>query len=224
MRLCLSCPERRPATECLVQVRRFFAGTVLVVDGGSTDNTCTMAKAHGAEVIQQEGSGYANALRSGYQNLLARGIDSVVQLDADGQHPPSAIPQLFAALNGSDLVMASRSGTKSPSHWNRRLGNATLALLVRRVTGSPLRDVTSGYWALGPSALTFFANNMPATTADANIRVMAIRHGLDIQEIPIFMPNRSGGSSMHDGFAGLRHFWDSIMAVTTELRTPRAGI
>ena len=47
--------------DCLIQVRRYFDGTVLVVDGGSTDNTCTMAKAHGAEVIQQEGQGYANA-------------------------------------------------------------------------------------------------------------------------------------------------------------------
>ena len=45
--------------DCLIQVRRYFDGTVLVVDGGSTDNTCTMAKAHGAEVIQQEGQGYA---------------------------------------------------------------------------------------------------------------------------------------------------------------------
>lgn len=210
--------------DCLIQVRRYFDGTVLVVDGGSTDNTCTMAKAHGAEVIQQEGQGYANALRSGYQALLARNVNAAVQLDADGQHPPAAIPQLLEALSGSDLVMASRAGTKSPSTWDRRLGNATLALLVRRVTGSPLRDVTSGYWALGESALNLLATHMPPTTADANVRVLALRQGLSIQEVPVYMPNRSGGVSMHDGMDGLRHFWDSIIAVGTELRRPRAGI
>jgi len=207
----------------LCEIQQVFSGTILVVDGQSSDETVAIAESMGAVAIRQNGQGYADALRCGYQYLLDADVERVVQLDADGQHPPCSIPRLLQALDSADLVMASRAGTSSPSSWNRRLGNAALALLVRSSTGTTVQDVTSGYWALNQKSLAILAERMSAAVADANIRVLAARQGLRILELPVYMPDRQGGASMHDGLAGVRHFWDSLYAVGSELRRPSEG-
>lgn len=184
---------------------------VLVVDGGSTDGTPEAARGVGAEVIQQPGQGYADALRAGYGHL--DGADAVVQLDADGQHPPEVLPRMVAALQGANWVIGSRQGTGSPGPLVRRAGNAALSVAVWAACGQRIADVTSGLWALDTAALRTFAERFPDTVADANIRVMAARAGLAIAEIPVSMSERLGGASMHDGLTGVRNFQRSLRAV-----------
>ena len=194
---------------------------LLVVDGGSTDDTAARARHMGAEVIGQPGRGYADALRAGYAHLLHDpAIGAAVQLDADGQHPASALPALLAALeaSGADWVIGSRAGTRSPGPWGRRLGNAALSGAVWLACGQHIADVTSGLWALNRAALAVLARQMSARTADANVRVLAVRAGLRVREVPVQMALRDGGASMHDGLAGLRHFRQSLWAVWDEAR------
>jgi glycosyltransferase involved in cell wall biosynthesis len=190
--------------------------TVLVVDGGSTDDTVLVAQRYGAQVQRQEGRGYANALATGYRRLLGTGVQRILQLDADGQHPPKQAPRLLAALSGADWVFASRSRTDSPAPAGRRAGNHLLALAVRRVTGLQIDDVTSGYWAVGPRALAVLGRSFPAGYADANVRVLAWRTGLSIVEVPVSMPARLGGQSMHDGWRGVVNLAGSLQAVARE--------
>jgi len=131
-----------------------------------------------------------------------------VQLDADGQHPPHAAPRLLQALSEADLVTGSRQGTGSPGTLPRRAGNALLASAVRRATGLPLQDVMSGYWALNERSLRLFARAfpLPGGAADANVRVFSSRQGLRLAEIPVYMPVRTQGDSMHSGLPGARNF------------------
>jgi len=192
--------------------------SLLVVDGNSSDNTAQIAASEGAEVIGQPGRGYADALRAGYRHLHARGVERVVQLDADGQHPPEALPELLAALAGADWVIGSRQGTTSPGSVVRRAGNAALSLAVRAACGARIADVTSGLWALGPAALSLFAVRMPQDVADANVRVIAARAGLRIAEVPVQMAPRIGGVSMHDGWDGVHNFQQSLRALWAEAR------
>lgn len=198
--------------------RALPAARLLVVDGGSQDNTAAIAAAEGASVIGQPGRGYADALRAGYRHLLSAGAARVVQLDADGQHPPEALPAMLAALDGADWVIGSRQGTDSPGSLGRRAGNAALSLAVQLACGARISDVTSGLWALGPAALRLFADRMPDATADANVRVLAARSRLRIRELPVHMPARSSGASMHDGWQGVHNFQRSLRAVWAEAR------
>ena len=191
---------------------------IVVVDGGSTDQTVSEAQRAGAIVIKQDGRGYAGALRTGYRYLVDQGFDRMVQLDADGQHPPHRAGQLLSALGEANMVIASRAGTQSPGPLSRRAGNALLAGLVRQLTKEPLHDVTSGFWALDRRALTLLADAFPTDVADANIRVLVCRLGLHIQEIPISMSPREGGDSMHDGLSGIVNFYQSLRAMVREAR------
>jgi len=188
-------------------------GRVLVVDGHSSDPTVEIARRHGARVVEQPGRGYADALAMGYRTLLAAGAERVVQLDADGQHPPEEAPRLLAALADADFVIGSRLGTRSPGAWHRRAGNAVLSQAVRVTSGAVLHDVTSGYWACGPAAIALFAASLGEGVADANVRVLAVRAGLGVRELPVTMSERSDGASMHDGWQGARNLLRSLRAL-----------
>ncbi|MCK6506533.1 glycosyltransferase family 2 protein [Myxococcota bacterium] len=184
---------------------------VLVVDGGSRDDTAWQARRAGAQVVSQRGTGYAGALLSGYQALLAGPARRVVQLDADGQHPAVHAPRLLAALGeGRHLALASRHGTDSPGPWARRAGNHLLSELVQGLTGARLHDVTSGFWAMDRHALTLLARHMPGDCADANVRVLAVRLGLRPVEVAVPMTTRTSGRSMHDGWRGAANFAVSV--------------
>ena len=72
---------------------------VLVVDDGSHDRTRFEARAAGARVVSHVFNlGYGAALQTGYKRADRDGYQYVIQLDADGQHPPDALPRLLAPL------------------------------------------------------------------------------------------------------------------------------
>ena len=197
----------------LTQVRRVQPQAQLwVIDGQSQDNTAQIAQSCGAQVIQQAGQGYAAALATGYQALAQAGVERAIQLDAVGQHPPAAIPRLLHCLDQADLVFASRQGTPSGGPWSRRVGNAALAAVVRQRTGLGLHDVMSGFWATNAHAIQTLAQVLAPGCADANVRITAWRAGLRLHEAPVCMPERSGGHSMHQGWAGARNFVLSLWA------------
>lgn len=200
--------------------RALPAVNVWVVDSGSRDRTAALATSLGARVVRQEGVGYPGAITTGLRALSAEGYDAVLLIDADGQHPPEDAPRLLAALESADWVIGSRAGTGSPGTWDRRAGNALLALAVRLAAGGDLRDVTSGYQALGPRALAVLTEGPPPPVADANLRARALRRGLRVREVPVRMATRAGGVSMHDGLAGARNLAASMLAVLVESARP----
>ena len=203
------------------------SAAVVVVNSGSTDDTAAIAGAWGAKVIEQGGTGYAGALAAGYRACARMGVQQVLQLDADGQHPPEEGPRMLAALLRTDWVIGSRT-QGSPSPLVRRAARRVLAvavqsLTVQSLTRQPLQDVTSGYWALGEKALHVFAQHFPLDVADANIRVLGDRMGLRMEEIPVEMTARSQGESMHDGWAGAWNFAQSLGALHRAARIPCQG-
>ena len=75
---------------------------VLVIDDGSDDGTAEAAQAAGAEVIiHPHNAGKGVALQTGLRDLVMRGYEYIMILDADGQHLPEEIPRfLDAATDG----------------------------------------------------------------------------------------------------------------------------
>jgi len=186
---------------------------IVVVNSASTDNTKGLAEKLGATVVDQSSAGYARALRAGYRYLAENDFTQVVQIDADGQHPTEDIPRIFEALNQANWVVGSRADTPSTGGLNRRIGNACLSFLVQLATKKKIKDVTSGYWGLDRKTISLFAESFPEKTADANIRIIGVKAGLAIREIPVKMNERQSGRSMHGGAAGVKNFLQSIVAV-----------
>lgn len=195
---------------------------VVVVVNGTSDNTAEVAEAAGAEVIHAE-PGYGTALMAGYRHALARPeTDWVIQMDADGQHPASAIPSLRAGLEVYDVVIGSRFAPGGGANgWprRRRWTIAALGAATRVLTGCPVRDVSSGYQALSRTALEWLEVSFSVELTDANVLARLHRAGMSIGEIGVQMPARIGGESMHGGIKSAIYAGKTLLAVIAEART-----
>jgi glycosyltransferase involved in cell wall biosynthesis len=175
---------------------------VLVVDDGSADPTADVARAAGARVLKLPFNvGVGGALRVGLLMGARTRVDAVVQCDADGQHPAAAIPELLAALDHADLVVGARFAgvgdyrARGPRLWAMRL----LGVVVSRMHGTRLTDVTSGFRAFGPRAVAVLARELPpeylGDTVDA--LVIARSSHLSVTQVPVAMRPRSAGLPTH---------------------------
>ncbi len=131
--------------------RQVPAARVIVVDDGSDDGTAQAAEAAGAAVLRHpENRGKGRALATGLAAAVAAGADAVVTLDADGQHPPEAIPLLLAPIiaGTSDLVVGARARDAGNMPLGRRLTNWLSSTLLSRAVGFRVPDSQSGFRAM----------------------------------------------------------------------------
>jgi dolichol-phosphate mannosyltransferase len=133
------------------------AWELIIVDDGSPDGTADLAESysdvHPVVVVRRPGkAGLASAVLAGFAK--ARG-EILVVMDADLSHPPEAVPRLVAAIEeGADLAVGSRyvagGGTED---WplKRRVVSRAACLIGNILV--PIRDCTSGFFAIRRSAL-----------------------------------------------------------------------
>ncbi len=209
-RVCVIVPaynEERSVATVVSGVRAALPkARVVVVDDGSSDRTAARASAAGAAVVRLPVNlGIGGAVQAGFQYALRHGFRMAMQVDGDGQHDPAEAVRLVEAVvtGRADLALGSRwlgrgDYVAPPS---RRFGMRILAALVRWRTGRPFTDTTSGFRALGPSALELFARSYPADFPEVESIVLASRAGLRVEEVPVRMEERRHGRS---SIAGVR--------------------
>jgi glycosyltransferase involved in cell wall biosynthesis len=121
---------------------------VVLVDGGSTDNTVAVARELRPDVIvvQQTRTGKGNALASGFAACTG---DAIVMIDADGSTDPTEINRFVQTLiNGAEFAKGSRFGKGGHSDDItplRRVGNEGLNLVVNKLFGTRFTDLCYGY-------------------------------------------------------------------------------
>ncbi|MFP5213246.1 MAG: glycosyltransferase family 2 protein, partial [Acidobacteriota bacterium] len=133
---------------------------ILVVDDGSRDDTTGKASAAGARVIRHPYNiGNGAAIKTGIRN--ARG-DTLVMLDADGQHPPEDIPLLLEKLSDYHMAVGARTkGSQRSTH--RTLANTIYNGLASYVCGRRILDLTSGFRAVRGHVAREFVTLLPNT-------------------------------------------------------------
>ena len=176
---------------------------VLVVDDGSTDSTAELAASAGAVVLQLPFNvGVGGALRAGFRYAIDHEYTSVVQIDADGQHPIHQIADLILAAEQHDahLVIGSRylsGSTKLVPTLPRRIAMGCLGLIASRSIGKKITDSTSGFRVIRQPLLAEFGREFPSyylgDTFEAT--VAAARAGYRIIEIPAALSPRVYGES-----------------------------
>ena len=111
----------------------------VVVNDCSLDDTTGNAESAGATVIDLPANlGIGGAVQTGIKYALAAGFDACVQVDGDGQHPPSEIPKLVGPLfeDGVDIVVGSRFlGGAYKVPFMRSFGITVISLFLRATIG-----------------------------------------------------------------------------------------
>jgi hypothetical protein len=121
---------------------------VVLVDGGSTDDTVEVARQLRPDVVvvQQTRTGKGNALASGFAACTG---DAIVMIDADGSTDPAEINTFVETLiSGAEFAKGSRFGKGGHSHDitpMRRVGNEGLNLVVNTLFGTKFTDLCYGY-------------------------------------------------------------------------------
>ena len=191
---------------------------LLIIDGGSADQTVNEIEQTGTKWVRQSNPGFGGAVRQGM--ALARG-EWVLLMDADWSHPPSSIPELWAAQETAaqagepaDLIIGSRTvgGASSDAPLYRRFLTWLLNVAFAGAFGTKVRDVSSGFRLYRRSKLS----PEKYTAKNFNIQVEVLFTSFSdpesVLEVPLRYDKRANGRSnagvIRDGAAFFKTLWD----------------
>ena len=235
-----------------VILRRLFTAVptvrVLVVDDASPDGTGELADEiaetdHRVEVLHRTAKdGLGAAYVAGFRRALEADAAYIVELDADGSHPPETLPALLADAEAGGpavgLVIGSRwmrGGRVVDWPRSREALSRAANLYARLALRVPVRDVTAGYRVYRRAMLEgmdlssidargyFFQVDMTLRTLDAGYRV--VEHPI------VFTDRRLGVSKMSGDIVaeamlgvtrrGVRRWFRTLRPATSRIGTTR---
>lgn len=169
-------------------------GELVVVDGGSKDDTAAVAEAHGARVVRQKGRGFGSAVREGLAEARA---DRVALMDADGSHAPEALEAFWARRADAELIVGSRycRGGSAQMDMTRQVLSRALNLVSRRVLDLPVRESSSGFRLYHRPSARAVASSAIDFSVQQDLMVGILSAGGRVIELPIHYAPRVGGAS-----------------------------
>lgn len=212
--------EARTIGSLLQRLRAAGHHHIVVIDDLSNDGTGDIARREGARVLRPVlGLGAWGGMQTGIRYALQQGFETVITMDADGQHEVDELPTLLAAHgpNGEpvDVVIGAHPERAS------RLRHVAWAWF-RWLTGLDVTDLTSGFRCYRARALPLLASDEATLLdyQDLGTLLLLRRSGLSVMEVPVRMNPRL------DGISRIFNSWLSVtryMAVTTLLCLSRWG-
>jgi dolichol-phosphate mannosyltransferase len=185
-----------------------LAWEAIFVDDNSPDGTADEARRIARDdsrirVIERIGRrGLASAAIEG---MCASAAPIVAVMDADGQHDPALLPEMYAAVVSDeyDVAYASRFAEgASTEAWGRpdRVKASGIAnAIARRVTGVDLTDPMSGFFMLRGETLRADAHRLSGVGFKILLDILAtVDAPLRVKEFPLNFAARLEGESKLD--------------------------
>ena len=194
-----------------------FDPRVVVVDGSSTDSTCEIALARGAELINQRSSpgkgwGFREAVQVIYNGRDPVG-DLLIMLDADATYSPEDIPKFISELESADVVWGSRLRgviEEEAMSTTNKIGNKILSFSASTLFFKRTTDLCTGYWGFQSSVLKKLPLSAKGFNLEAELFGSVVRQRMRTKEIPIDYAHREGQSNLKWYVDGPRIFLTTI--------------
>lgn len=193
--------------------------SVLVLDDNSPDGTAVegdkiQAKFVNFSVHRRTGlRGFGRSYLDGFSKILNDDrYDFVVMMDADFSHEPKEIGAMVAGLSNYHMVIGSRyvsGGGIKNWNWRRRLLSRFANFYVRKILGTPIKDMTTGFMCLRKNILRSL--DLSSIHSDGYAFLVELKYrlhknGFNFLEHPItFKERREGQSKMSS-----KVIWESI--------------
>ncbi|MEV6779237.1 polyprenol monophosphomannose synthase [Streptomyces syringium] len=188
---------------------------LLVVDDNSPDGTGKVAEGLAEQYNEPDRTrvgvlhrttkdGLGRAYAAGMARAVEEGAAYVLQMDADGSHPPGKVAEMLgvALATGADVVVGSRyvpGGTLSEA-WSphRRLLSRWANAYASTILGTRVRDITGGFNLWSAAALrTVDLSSVDSAgySFQVETKYRALRAGFTVVEVPIHFEDRTVGES-----------------------------
>ncbi len=188
----LSCYNEEETLEEVVTglVERGFK--VLIIDDGSKDNSPIIArklvKKFAPNVYHYRHTinvGLGGAIKTGIKAALSKSADIMITFDADGQHNPDDLYEMYPPLQEgkADVVIAARDFEDMPT--GRRFGNTVMNYITYVFQGSMVKDSQSGLRAFTASAARKLELKSPQYGVSSEIIGEIKRKRLKLVEVPM---------------------------------------
>ncbi len=197
--------EAGSLSRLLPEIRRLHPGAeVLVINDGSTDETSEVCAEWGVrEIGHPYSQGNGAAVKSGARHASG---ETLVFMDADGQHSPVDIARLLAELEsgGYDMVVGARNSRGQANPW-RGIANRLYNQLASWMVGHRVRDLTSGFRAVRADRFREFLHLLPnGFSYPTTITMAFFRAGHPVSYLPIEVAQRTGKSHLRPIQDGIR--------------------
>ncbi len=178
---------------------------VLVVNGGSTDETGEVAKQYRAIVIRQKfGRGKGYGVRTGMEFFLSTKYEVLCMIDGDGSNDPRELPKMIEVLENrnAEVVLGSRirgkreKGAMGPfTLFSNFIVSLLLGLMFLRI----FTDVQTGYWAFSRKAVETLSPNLKAKGFEIEMEIFVLTFGAGLKciEVPVRYRKRLGKTKFH---------------------------
>ena len=160
---------------------------VIVVDDYSPDQTTTVARAAGAEVIRHsENLGKGAAIKTGLRKV-ADSYRFFLFLNGDGQYDPAEIPKFLAKATATQahLIVGNRMWNATRMPTIRRWTNKFMSWQISRLCCREVPDSQCGFRMARYELLPFLHESRDGFAFETENLLLAARHGFQIQFVPI---------------------------------------
>ncbi len=186
---------------------------IIVINDGSTDMTAEAAETAGATILNHPyNKGNGAAIKSGIRQ--AKG-ETLVFMDADGQHDPGDIAQLLQYLPEYDMVVGFRN-LEGHTSFVRATGNKVYNLFASYVAKFKIKDLTSGFRVVKAEIARSLLYLLPNTYSYPTTMTLSIlRNGRSLKYVPIGVKSRKSGKSDIGIFKDGARFFIIIVKICT---------
>lgn len=223
--------ERENISRLVPEIRRCLPiADILVVDDNSPDGTAEIVRKFAAGdrqvhlLLRQQKQGLGAATVAGFQQGISEGYDFLINMDADFSHPPSVLPQMFAAMDRADVAIGSRyvpGGGISNWSWLRQFMSWGVNVYSRTLLGLSARDCSGAYRCYRVAKLKeidFGKIRAKGYAFQEEFLYRCSRIGCRFAEVPIVFENRTAGESKINSKEAVRALRDIALLAWDRLR------
>ena len=205
---------------------------VIVVDGGSTDNTVAEARAAGAEVLSESGAGYGRSCALGAARAHELGAEVALFLDGDGADPAEEAGRIVGPVlaGEADFVLATRTrGARERGSMglHQVIAGRLIGAAAGLGAGARYSDM-SAFRAIRLDRLAALGMREMTYGWNLEMQMRAAHGGLRILEVPLPYRRRIAGRSKVAGnlrgtLKAGRRILATLLRTSVALRRPHGA-